>query len=243
MEVKANEDIQLFDWCGTAALEREKFREDLTAETAKAAALEERVAELRNQLDELTQAKQAREKEILEKMCHLLNEKKVKIREQQRLLNTAKIDTVKLEEEIQNTHHVPEASRAGKRKARQVAADDESSDDGFEKMDVDPNPSEDKDDKAEDNESADERQTSDELDEDATGSELDDDEPVIPPPKRDLRKTAPSGGTSAPAGRGKGKVPDTIAMHTRRKASTPPASSGAADTPVGGSDTESDDEL
>jgi hypothetical protein len=69
----------------------------LRASDAKAASLEAQVAELRAQLEELTEAKTARETELLEKFCALLNEKKVKIREQQRLLSAAKVDPSRLD--------------------------------------------------------------------------------------------------------------------------------------------------
>ncbi|KAL2116831.1 hypothetical protein VTJ04DRAFT_8999 [Mycothermus thermophilus] len=94
---KPDEAIQLFDWCGAAIEERERLRSDLRASDAKAASLEAQVAELRAQLEELTEAKTAREAELLEKFCALLNEKKVKIREQQRLLSAAKVDPSRLD--------------------------------------------------------------------------------------------------------------------------------------------------
>ncbi|KAK3320941.1 hypothetical protein B0T19DRAFT_253726 [Cercophora scortea] len=247
LNYKSDEAIQLFDWCGAAALERQKFREDLAAETTKASDLESRVTELKNQLDELIQSKKDRETEILEKMCALLNEKKLKIREQQRLLSTAKIDPVKLAAmqravaaEVQRGRN-PQASRPGKRKMRGTAASDSESDEGFEKMDVDPKPADEGDDEEEDeeeapkqNESESERDTPDEHDDDgddATGSEPDeDDEPVS-------RRSPPPASQS-------GNARESLTIHPRRKAPSPAArmdSSPAA--PADGSETESDDEL
>ncbi|KAK3315146.1 hypothetical protein B0H66DRAFT_642421 [Apodospora peruviana] len=261
---KEDEEVSLFDWCGAVALEREKFREDLVAETARAADLEARVAELRSQLDELTQAKKAREREILEKMCTLINEKKLKIREQQRLLSTAKVDPTKLAEVTASDsgakHWAPKASRPGKRKTRDQTAgdDDESSDDGFEKMDVDqPRPATQEDKKGEESDSvAEEHQTSDEHDEDETGSEPEPEEedgpPIPPPTKTGLRKTTPArtvATRSSPAasrGKGKGKGKETLTIHQRRKVPSPspgPAAAAAAAAAAEGSETESDDEL
>ncbi|KAK3683727.1 hypothetical protein B0T22DRAFT_258145 [Podospora appendiculata] len=238
---KDDEAIQLFDWCGAAALERQKFREDLAAETAKATDLESRVTELKNQLDELIQSKKDREAEILEKMCGLLNEKKLKIREQQRLLSTAKIDPVKLAAmqraaaaEAQSGRNA-QASRPAKRKTRGTAASDSSSDDGFEKMDVDTKPKDEdeEEDAPKQDESESERETTDE---DATGSEPDeDDEPVSrrsPPPAR-----------PAPASQS-GKASENLTIHPRRKALSPaPRAASSPAAPADGSETESDDEL
>ncbi|KAK3946311.1 DNA repair protein XRCC4 [Diplogelasinospora grovesii] len=84
----ADEDIELFEWCGAAALEREKFSADLAVQVSKVQELESCVDELKKQLDELVQSKREREAELLEKFCTLLNEKKVKIREQQRMLDS-----------------------------------------------------------------------------------------------------------------------------------------------------------
>ncbi|KAM7209527.1 DNA repair protein XRCC4 [Naviculisporaceae sp. PSN 640] len=257
LSYKEKEAIELFDWCDTALQEREKLKKDVEKEASKAADLEARVTELKNQLDELIQAKKDREKEILEKMCRLLNEKKVKIRQQQRLLNSAKIDPdTKMEDDHDDddddddddkaaVRHVPTASRPNKRKNRrgQADEDDDSSGDGFEKMDVDPTPSSPKVDQG----SPDERHTpemNDEDDEDVTGSEPDDDddEPPVSPPKhkRAVRKTTPAAAkASAQKGKGKAKVADSVAMHTRRReASTPPVA-----TPADEEETESDDEL
>lgn len=44
------------------------------------------------QLQELVEAKKQHEDELLEKFRHLLNSKKAKIRDQMRLLSTAKVD-------------------------------------------------------------------------------------------------------------------------------------------------------
>ncbi len=67
-------------------LGRERAKDDLAAALAKAAELEAAVAGLKDQLAELIQAKRTDETEMLEKFRDLLNEKKVKIREQQQIL-------------------------------------------------------------------------------------------------------------------------------------------------------------
>lgn len=141
---KADEAIQLFDWCGAAALQREKFQETVTKAKFQTSSLEANIAELRSQLDELTASKKASETEMLEKFCILLNEKKVKIREQQRLLSTAQVDPSKLDvarasQAARSTpagERKPAPSRRAKRKASEDASGGSSSsdsDDGFEK--------------------------------------------------------------------------------------------------------------
>ena len=67
-------------------LGRERAKDDLAAALAKAAELDAAVAGLKDQLAELIEAKRTDETEMLEKFRDLLNEKKVKIREQQQIL-------------------------------------------------------------------------------------------------------------------------------------------------------------
>ncbi|KXX81236.1 DNA repair protein XRCC4 [Madurella mycetomatis] len=250
---KADEAIELFDWCGAAALERETLQETLAAETAKVSDLEFRVAELRNQLDELTNSKKERESEMLEKFCSLLNEKKVKIREQQRLLSTAHVDpsriaAVQAAQAARSTNEAvrkPAASRRTKRKALEDASGGGSSDsdDGFEKvaadkMDIDPK-TEPTAEPREGNESED-RQTTDD---DATDSEPDEGEalPPSPPPKsRQQPKPTPKGRATRASQTAKGK---DVAIHPPKRNLGKAAPKPASPPPGDGSETESDDEL
>jgi hypothetical protein len=116
------------------------------------------IRRLTSQLDDLTVAKEKHEEELLAKCVLLLNEKKSKVRNQQRLLATAKIDPTKSERN-QSPNAVPrwlssvkqleesrtgrrhrtslEPVRASKRKAENLPQDSDTEEDGFEKMDVD----------------------------------------------------------------------------------------------------------
>ncbi|KAI0004815.1 hypothetical protein F4779DRAFT_599254 [Xylariaceae sp. FL0662B] len=126
-----------FDWCVSAIAAREKVEEDLAAASAKIQSLENSINELKDQLDELIKTKEEDESQLLEKFRDLLNEKKVKIRQQQRLLASANVDPERLANvgASQGTlKRVAQASRASKRKVKEES---ESSDDEFEKMDVD----------------------------------------------------------------------------------------------------------
>ena len=270
LEHKPDKNIQLFEWCGEAIQERERLREVALVEGARAQDLESRVKQLRDQLDELTRAKKAGETEMLEKVCILLNEKKVKIREQQRLLSTASVNPSKLTslpaDLPTSPKRVPKASRASKRKAPARDASDDS-DDGFEKMDVDktnnsrapPSPGE-KDDDTESEEDA----ITPIGDETETGSEPDEEEEEQPlPSASSYQRKKPATAADTGQGKGKGKEisspprlapkgKDTLAVHPKRIAKNPspsPARSAAARhrlAPVSASndsETESDDEL
>jgi DNA double-strand break repair and V(D)J recombination protein XRCC4 len=138
-----NVEIQLFDWCGSAidqksALEAEKS--DLRSKHDSAQAT---VASLQAKLEELVRAKADHEEELISKFVLLLNEKKLKIRNQQRLLSTAKVDQKKLQQmqkTLDGKGRRARSSRTGKRRAAAGAEEDESqtdSSDAFEKMDVD----------------------------------------------------------------------------------------------------------
>ncbi|KAI4193625.1 MAG: hypothetical protein LQ348_002827 [Seirophora lacunosa] len=139
--------INLFDWtraavarAEAAGAEADDLRRQLTAQT-------ETAKRLQQHLEELIQAKQDHEDALLGKFCLLLNEKKAKIRDQQRLLATAKPDPVALKE-VQKARQLhaaassrrdPEPSRKSKRKATTTAASDEDDDDeegGFEDQGV-----------------------------------------------------------------------------------------------------------
>ncbi|TQN74634.1 DNA repair protein XRCC4 [Colletotrichum shisoi] len=135
--------IELFDWCGLSAQTANEAKEALASAAARATQLEESVRELKAQLDELMAAKEADESELLEKFRDLLNEKKVKIRQQQKLLASASVEPAKLAQvqsslQAAGKGHAAAKSRPAKRKAAPAPGnDDSSSDEGFEKMDVD----------------------------------------------------------------------------------------------------------
>ncbi|KAK0670056.1 hypothetical protein QBC41DRAFT_99023 [Cercophora samala] len=223
LKYKEDEEVQLFDWCGAVALERERFQETVAAETAKVTDLEARITELRTQLDELTQAKKDREAEILEKFCDILNEKKVKIREQQRLLAEARpgssghtIASRVAQVASSQADRKPAPSRRAKRKALEDASGGGSSDsdDGFarpvnhaDRMDIDtPEP-------AKASAESEDRQTTDD---DATGSEPDDDEP-IPPPRAQQKKPPPKKDVALP-------TRHNLRNTTKKEATPPPGS-------------------
>lgn len=82
--------LDIFEWCGILAESRSAIQGSLDEVRAKATRLEATVDGLKAQLQEFIAAKESDETELLEKFKTLLNEKKVKIREQQKLLTAAR---------------------------------------------------------------------------------------------------------------------------------------------------------
>lgn len=138
-----DQEIELFDWCGEAVQSASTLAIELASFKSRFKEQQETISKLNAQLEELIAAKASHETELLEKFRDLLNEKKAKIRDQQRLLATAKIDPKMLAvvHASRQSSKDPAAgpSRSGKRKAKNGSQIDVDEDDdgGFEKMDVD----------------------------------------------------------------------------------------------------------
>ncbi|KAI0116364.1 hypothetical protein GGR51DRAFT_501108 [Nemania sp. FL0031] len=133
-------EISPFDWCVSAITSRTKVMDELAAAAAKIESLENSINDLKAQLDDFIIAKEEDETQMLEKFRDLLNEKKLKIRQQHRLLAAAKADPKKFTNiggvDGQYAHRDAGPSRSGKRKA-QIKVEEEDESDGFEKMDID----------------------------------------------------------------------------------------------------------
>lgn len=247
--------LDLFDWCGTALASKTELRAELDSVNAKAQELEHAVKELKDQLEELIEAKKAEESELLIKFRDLLNEKKVKIREQQRLLLANNVDSEeagavpspKRAARQTGKGHVPKPSRASKRKAAEPdpeeepvhvpGAEDDEEDDDLEKMEVD---------KKHGEEDSSEDRTTEADDDDETGSEPDDDDDEAEPVPDKRRVTRDSDKPPAANTRHASQrtvetppPPRTLPFNQRKAAA---AKAAAAPQPEG-SETESDDEL
>jgi hypothetical protein len=236
---KEDEAIELFDWCGRSAEVAAGDKEALATATAKADELQRAVDELKAQLDELIGTKKDHEAELLEKFRDLLNEKKVKIREQQRIIAASSVDAKKLARsatpDAPAKGHKAGPSRTSKRKAAPTVIDEES-DGGFEKMNVDSAP-------------ADEPQSGQQTtDDEETASEAGD-EPAEPAPRPRysersaavIRMGQPPTGSTRAAKAKEDPPPKRDLPFARKKALQTPARSSAS--VPGGSETESDDEL
>ncbi|CAM1503915.1 Fc.00g015060.m01.CDS01 [Cosmosporella sp. VM-42] len=238
------EPIELFEWCGAAVEAADDGKEALAELTAKSHDMEAAAAQLRSQLEELIQAKEEDETALLQKFRDLLNEKKVKIREQQRVLATSGSFNASLPGSSSQQSQPappptapskparkPTKSRAAKRKAPSSKRGEDEEDEEVEPMEVDPIKQED--------EETDPGNTT----EGTTSVASDDDEdeaPVsssrkarTPSPARESRtKASPKKATEQPP-------PPRALPFTGKKQSKPVP----APAPATGSETESDDEL
>lgn len=79
-------------WTGIAAQAAAAARDEVAALKLKLDAQQETVRKLNAQLQDLIKTKEENENAMLEKFKELLNEKKLKIRDQQRLLAEAKVN-------------------------------------------------------------------------------------------------------------------------------------------------------
>lgn len=130
--LKQDEELELnaIDWACEAVEEIDSLRSDLAPLERNYKEAQSTIKSFEQKLDELLKAKAAHEQALISKFAELLNEKKVKIRQQQRLLTTAKVDRKSLkdmEEPIEGASRGPKPSRKGKRKApRSPSASDSS---------------------------------------------------------------------------------------------------------------------
>ncbi|KAB8342904.1 hypothetical protein FH972_022501 [Carpinus fangiana] len=131
--------IELYEWTGLAAQGTRQAKSTASILEAELHAARLENDRFKDQLQELIEAKQAHETQLLEKFRQLLNSKKLKIRDQQRLLAGAKIDAKAVARQTRPAHavrsHRPGLSSRSKRKAdaedvedNDGAEDDEGSD-------------------------------------------------------------------------------------------------------------------
>ncbi|KAK8146780.1 hypothetical protein G3M48_002589 [Beauveria asiatica] len=139
----ANEAIELFEWCAASADAVVASNEATAQIQSKATELEASIHQLKEQLEELLKAKDEDETALLQKFRDLLNEKKVKIREQQKVLASGSFSAPKQEEprepcpesepdgalETKTRGRKPAATRARKRKAAAPAKEESDEED------------------------------------------------------------------------------------------------------------------
>ncbi|KAF4957364.1 hypothetical protein FSARC_11316 [Fusarium sarcochroum] len=150
-----DEAIELFEWCGAAVESSAASKQAMADLSVRSSESETAVTQLQSQLDELIKAKEEDETALLRKFRDLLNEKKLKIREQQQVLASisanpslpgqsqpsqvveAEIEDPKPRKPRKPTRQAGK-SRTSKRKAPASRRVEESEDDaGAETMDVD----------------------------------------------------------------------------------------------------------
>lgn len=86
------QELSLFLWAGTALERSASLESEVQGLTHKYDEQGYMIDKLNAQLEDLIKAKEEHENALLEKFAELLNAKKLKIRDQQRLLAGAKID-------------------------------------------------------------------------------------------------------------------------------------------------------
>ncbi|KAF7593149.1 hypothetical protein BBP40_011862 [Aspergillus hancockii] len=133
--------IQLFDWSGIAAVRVDTLERRLTSLLARYRSAEDTIRQLNEQLEEFISSKNQHEEQLIANFVQLLNEKKLKIRNQQRLLASAKVDTEKvsgLQNATSGQHsQSSKEGRAAKRAAGELNDDETGNEGEFEKMAVD----------------------------------------------------------------------------------------------------------
>ena len=154
-------EIELFEWTAQAAASYDSARSAMSGLQASMREQQLIIQRLNAQLDDLVQAKKEHESQLVQKFAEILNAKKLKIRDQQRLLSNAKIDP-EFAEQIRNVREdngrKVGSSSKGKRKAE---PEEDESEDGFEVSGR--------------NEDIDEEEMREELNEQATPEASDDD--------------------------------------------------------------------
>ncbi|KAG5915875.1 hypothetical protein E4U42_007884 [Claviceps africana] len=127
-----NETIELFDWCAVSVDALTQSKESATESATQLKSIAASLKDLQSQLDELIQAKQEDERALLHNFRNLLNEKKVKIRQQQILITELSANATKAPQEQKSADDLPEAKlskkRATKRKARAVEPEESDKD-------------------------------------------------------------------------------------------------------------------
>lgn len=139
-EIKDTSDINLFEWTLLLLEQRDKLEEEAATQKEKADAEQAMEAKLQKQLSDLVDAKVEHEKQLLSKFCTLLNEKKLKMRNMQRVLQTAQVDQKKLGDLAPLVGDDAEGStNHGTKRQNDDDSDGEEDDesDGFETMVVD----------------------------------------------------------------------------------------------------------
>ncbi|KAL2863454.1 uncharacterized protein BJX67DRAFT_384611 [Aspergillus lucknowensis] len=133
--------IELFEWSNIAVARAESLEENFEALLDRYRTAEDTINSLNKQLEELISLKNLHEQQLMSDFVQLLNEKKLKVRNQQRLLASAKVDTESLStmrKAMATDRSKPGATvRGSKRAAAAISDGDSDSEDGFEKMDVD----------------------------------------------------------------------------------------------------------
>jgi site-specific recombinase len=87
--------IELFEWTGHMISRADALGHQIASLSDRLQAAEDTICKLNSHLEQLVTTKRDHENQLMANFVQVLNEKKLKIRNQQRLLAGAKIDTEK----------------------------------------------------------------------------------------------------------------------------------------------------
>lgn len=93
LEKNENEEIELFGWLGTATARCDELAKELTNLDERDKEQGQTIQVIKQQLEDLIEAKIEHENSLLEKFRELLNAKKLKIRDLHRALAVARVDS------------------------------------------------------------------------------------------------------------------------------------------------------
>ncbi|KAI9774930.1 MAG: hypothetical protein M1840_000146 [Geoglossum simile] len=127
MQLNDDAEIELFQWAGIAARLATAVEDELTSLRLRYRSQEETIKKLDKQLEDFIRAKVEHDNELLEKFVELLNAKKLKIRDQQRLLDAAKMGSSTV---IHTQPAGGPAATAPRSRKRKAATPESSGDDG-----------------------------------------------------------------------------------------------------------------
>ncbi|KAJ5145625.1 uncharacterized protein N7515_000189 [Penicillium bovifimosum] len=132
--------VELFEWTGLAAARADVLEQEVSSLTSRYRLAENTIHRLNEQLQELMDAKIQHENRLMANFVQVLNEKKLKIRNQQRLLASATVDATRVSQ-IQasiseESHGLAEKARQRKKGSHKMSDTEDS--DGFEQMNIDP---------------------------------------------------------------------------------------------------------
>ncbi|KAI9372397.1 hypothetical protein BJX61DRAFT_451163 [Aspergillus egyptiacus] len=131
--------IELFEWTNIAIARADSLDQLFNALLNRYRAAEDMINSLNKQLEEFVSSKVRHEQQLMSNFVQLLNEKKLKIRNQQRLLSSAKVDPDKLSKAqalIATDETKQSTNGRGSKRSANTVGEESGSEDGFEKMDV-----------------------------------------------------------------------------------------------------------
>ena len=134
---ESDQEVSFLDWTTLAVDKANSLEEELVNLRTGQDEQTKTIQGLEKRLAEFVEAKQEQEEQLYAKFAMLLNEKKAKIRKQQRVLAGSKKDDSMVHHSNRATNGKPDSAIASRTRKRERPAKDDSSSDAFEAMDVD----------------------------------------------------------------------------------------------------------